>query len=323
MYGCGNSPSSEVLGQPSAVVAALTASKRVMWLGAHPDDENSVSGLLAMAKEMSGTLYLATLNRGENENTRATTAGGQFLSPWGSPPANRGTELGARRAQVFQTLATDLYRADAIDIGPFVNGPLSLAELDALPPTAPHQDWVNETPDVVIAKWDRDVGGNSGAAVAYVVALIRRWRPNTVISWDEWCSGSGHPEHRAAAKLLHDAVRLAANPLFPDSAHPATNVWNVDRVLAAATIIPALVNCGYCKCQGSPPPEPIENVDLHVRSSFFGAEYFDIKCRALSGYANAARDGDLTGAELAAIRANCPAAASLSPTEPVRILLSY
>jgi hypothetical protein len=173
---------------------------------------------------------------------------------------------------------------------------MSLTDLDALPPDAPYQDWVNETPDVVIAKWARDVGGNLKAPLAYVVALIRRWRPNTVISWDEWCSGSGHPEHRAVAKLLHDAVHLAADPSYPDSTQLATNAWKVDYVLAAAMIIPALVNCGYCKCQGSPPPERIENIDLHVRSTLYGAEYFDIKCRALSGYANAAQDGDLTGA---------------------------
>ena len=322
--GCRSSTSPVSAQQSSAVLVALEDSKRVMWLGAHPDDENAVSGLLARVKDVARKLYFVTLTPGENENTRASDPiSGRFTNPWGEPSAKRGSELGERRAAVFRTLAKRVYRVDGIDIGPFVNGPLSLAELDALPPDAPFKGWVNEPPDLVIRKWANDVGGTPDAPKAYVVSLIRRWRPDAVIGWDEWCSGSGNPEHRAAAKLLHEAVKAAADPLYPDPAHPAADAWKVKYVLAAAVVIPPLVECGYCKCQGEPPSEQLENIALDVHSDFYGAEYFDIKCRAISGYANAEQDGDLTPTELATIRANCPAEPFLEPSEPVRLLLSF
>ena len=90
-----------------------------------------------------------------------------------------------------------MFHADGYDLGPFVNGPYSIEELDALAPNAPFHDWPSSaTSDDVITKWSQE-----GDPVGYIVALLRVRRPDVVISMDDYCGVSGHDEHIAVGKL--------------------------------------------------------------------------------------------------------------------------
>ena len=90
MGGCHNSSASVSPGfaPPVTVMEVAQNAKRVLWIGAHPDDENAAGGLLARMKDRSGTLYIVSLTRGEN-------------SPvvWGG--LKRGSEIGNSRAVLF------------------------------------------------------------------------------------------------------------------------------------------------------------------------------------------------------------------------------
>ena len=265
---------------PSAktVLEVLRESKRILWVAAHPDDENSSSALLARGKELSGTLFVASLTRGENSDI-----------VWGG--LRRGSAMGMARAALFAKAAAIL-KADAHDFGPFVNGPYSLAELDARPANAPHQDWPPQasSSEDVIAKWKRE-----GDPIGYVIQLIRERRPDVVVSLDDYCGGSGHPEHIAVARVLLQAIPLAADP----SAYPGVGEpWEVHAVIFSGHIIPQLVACHFCKCEGKPPTIPAETVLTVERSRVYDMTYFGVKCLVARTYQNAMQTKGWTEAEI-------------------------
>jgi LmbE family N-acetylglucosaminyl deacetylase len=262
------------------VIDVLRDSKRVLWIAAHPDDETSSSALLTRAKNMSGTLFLASLTRGENSDIL-----------WGG--LRRGSAMGAARQALF-TKAAALFKADAYDLGPFINGPHSLGELDARPANAPYQDWPPQTTSSqgVIAKWKRE-----GDPLEYVVKLLRQWRPDVVISMDDHCGVSGHPEHIATARVLLQAIPLAADP----SAYPGVSEpWRVHYVVFSAQVIPQLVACRYCKCEGSPPAAPPEEVLTLELSGAHGMTYFGVKCLVARTYQNTMETKGWTDVEIQA-----------------------
>lgn len=269
--GCANSFGTKGVEQHVAesVIEVLQKSQRVLWIGAHPDDENSSGGLIARAKDLSGTLFMATLTRGENSDI-----------VWNG--LCRGSQIGQARAVLFAQSAA-IFRADGYDIGPFVNGPRSLQELDRqCPPGAPFQPWPpTARSDDVIKKWEKDWG--KGDPVAYVVALLRRRRPNTVIAMDDYCGVSGHPEHIAVARLLLRAIPLAASPgAYPETGKP----WRVEHVIFSAHVIQPVVASNYSKCEGSPPREPIEEVPTLETSRTHGMTYFRVACLVAKTYQN-------------------------------------
>ncbi|RMD89380.1 MAG: hypothetical protein D6813_10735, partial [Calditrichaeota bacterium] len=99
---------------------------------------------------------------------------------WGG--LRRGKEIGQARMELFQQ-AAKIFKADSVALGPFVNGPLSLSELEALPANAPFQPWpLNTSVQQVIAKWSRDWQERN--PVDYMVALLRQSRPQAVIAMD-------------------------------------------------------------------------------------------------------------------------------------------
>ena len=75
------------------VPEVLRESKRILWVAAHPDDENSSSALLARGKGLSGTLFMASLTRGENSDI-----------VWSG--LRRGSAMGTARAALFAKTAT-------------------------------------------------------------------------------------------------------------------------------------------------------------------------------------------------------------------------
>lgn len=221
---------------------------------------------------------MASLTRGENSDI-----------VWGG--LRRGSAMGAARAALFAKAAAVL-KADGYDLGPFVNGPHSLTELDARPAEAPHQDWLPKTSssEDVIAKWKRE-----GDPLGYIVKLLRERRPDVVMSLDDYCGGSGHPEHLAVARLLLQAIPLAADPLaYPGVGKP----WHVHAVVFNAQVIPQLVACRFCKCEGSSPTIAPEEVLTVERSSAYEMTYLGVKCLVARTYQNSMETKDWTDAEI-------------------------
>ncbi len=252
--------------KPSRVLDALHYAERVLWLGAHPDDEMSSSAFLARAKDTAGTLYMASLTRGENSD-----------KVWGG--VRRGTLMGKAREALFAKSAS-VFRADGYDLGPFVNGPFSIDELDALAPNASFHDWTSSaTSDDVITKWSQE-----GDPVGYIVALLRARRPDVVISMDDYCGVSGHDEHIAVGRLLRRALPMAADP----SAYPEVgNPWQVRDVIWTASVLKPLVACRYCKCEGTVPHEPVEEVFSLDKSKTHHLTYMGVQCLVGRTYQNA------------------------------------
>jgi LmbE family N-acetylglucosaminyl deacetylase len=266
------SPSSE-----SKVVTTLKQAKRVLWLAAHPDDETSSSALLARAKDLAGTLYLVSLTSGENSDL-----------VWDG--LHRGSQIGSARAKLFASAAS-LLRADGYEVGPFVNGPFLRAELDAHAADAPHRDWPSKTmSDNVIAKWDEE-----GEPLGYVVSTLRKLKPEVVIAMDHHCGVSGHVEHLAVGKLLVQALPLAADP----SAYPHTGEpWKVRYLIFNAAVMPELVACRYCKCEGQDLPDPVEDLLSVKLSPQYGMTYFGVTCLVARTYENAMKEKRWTKEEI-------------------------
>ncbi|RMG54857.1 MAG: PIG-L family deacetylase, partial [Acidobacteria bacterium] len=51
----------------TSILEALAQSRTVMYIGAHPDDENSIAGFLARSVGAGKKVYLVCFTRGENE----------------------------------------------------------------------------------------------------------------------------------------------------------------------------------------------------------------------------------------------------------------
>jgi LmbE family N-acetylglucosaminyl deacetylase len=265
----------------SQVIAALKQANRVLWLAAHPDDETSSSALLARAKDLAGSLFMVSLTSGENSDI-----------VWGG--LRRGSEIGAARAKLFAQSAA-LIRADGFEIGPFVNGPMLRAELDSLPSGLPHKDWTTKTiSNDVIEKWKKE-----GNPLEYLVEVLRKLHPDVVITMDYHCGVSGHGEHLAVGKLLLQALPVAADAkAFPESG----GSWKVRHVIFNASVIPQLVACHYCKCEGEDLSEPIEKLFSLESSSRFGMTYFGVTCLVARTYEGAMKEKGWTEQE---IRAGC------------------
>jgi LmbE family N-acetylglucosaminyl deacetylase len=263
------------------VLEVLQSAERVLWLGAHPDDETSSSAFLARAKDVAGTLYMASLTRGENSDKL-----------WGG--LRRGTSVGNAREALFKKSAS-VFHADGYDVGPFVNGPYSIDELDALAPNAPFHDWPSATTsDDVIKKWSTE-----GDPIGYIVGLLRAHRPDVVISMDDYCGVSGHDEHIAVGKLLRQALPMAADPSsYTESGEP----WQVRDVIWTATVLKPLVACRYCKCEGLVPVEPAEDVFSLDKSKTHQLTYMGVQCLVGRSYQNAVEMKGWTDAQM---RASC------------------
>ncbi len=273
----------------SQVIAALKQANVVLWLAAHPDDETSSSALLARAKDLAGRLYMVSLTSGENSDV-----------VWGG--LRRGTEIGAARARLFAQSAAQL-QADGFEIGPFVNGPLSRAELDSMPPGVPHKDWSSKaTSQDVIEKWAKE-----REPLEYLVAVLRRIRPDVVITMDYHCGVSGHDEHLAVGRLLLQALPMATDATaIPQAGRPL----KVRHVIFNASVIPQLVACQYCKCEGEDLPESVEELMSVEPSAQYGMSYFGVTCLVARTYESTMKEKGWTEQE---VRHGCEHADKTAP----------
>jgi LmbE family N-acetylglucosaminyl deacetylase len=335
--GCGSSSITvdAPLNDIDAAVAALTFdqiladSRAVLYVGAHPDDENAVGAALARAREAAGTLYMVSLTRGENARTYdcsgADPGGVEFAGH------TRGSDVGAVRADLFAASALGFLATAEAGVGGFVDGPFSLDELNAMSPTACHEGW--DSPGLpgdiaaVRAKW-----AGEGDPVAYLVERIRLWRPDTIITWDAWCGASGNDEHKAVSAIVTDAVAAAGDAaLYPGLGQ----AYSVGYLLQSAKLEPILtcdgcramgpsLGCSQCatdctlcaqaKCEGAEPSFPLISVDGRRQSALFGESEFKTACRVALVYVNAAQSRGWDGAAIASLCTDLDAQVANDPS---------
>ncbi|HEV3032981.1 MAG TPA: PIG-L family deacetylase, partial [Polyangia bacterium] len=164
---------------------------RVLYVAAHPDDENT--NLLAYLENIAlvRTAYLS-MTRGD---------GGQNLVG-----AEQGPELGLIRTQ-------ELLAARRID------GAEQFF-------TRARDFGFSKSPDETLRIWGRE------AVLADVVAVIRRFRPDVIITRFPPERGDTHGHHTASAMLAVEAFRAAADPKFhPEQLEGGTEPWQARRLL--------------------------------------------------------------------------------------------
>ncbi|MDP8223648.1 MAG: PIG-L family deacetylase [Candidatus Lernaella stagnicola] len=166
----------------------LEQGMRVMWVGAHPDDESMVGAMLAKAGPRLGNpLYFLVLTRGD---------GGECLLPGGCSP-----DLGTVRANEMKEVAR-LYGAE-LQHEYYWNAPLPVESFPKRHEIA--ERWVREhgDPTFVIAK------------------AIRDFKPDVLLTFAPINGFTGHPEHQLASRFSTAAIRVAADPNsgLPGAAH--------------------------------------------------------------------------------------------------------
>ncbi|MDP9145972.1 MAG: PIG-L family deacetylase, partial [Actinomycetota bacterium] len=152
--------------------------KRVLMIGAHPDDEDSELLVLLTRREGAETGYLS-LTRGE---------GGQNLI---------GNELGE---------ALGILRTEELMAARNIDGAQQFF-------TRAYDFGFSKTIEDTWAHWPRD------SVLKDVVRIIRRFRPQIVVSVFRGGPLDGHGQHQAAGWAAQEAFRIAADPTrFPELA---------------------------------------------------------------------------------------------------------
>lgn len=168
----------------------LSTTARLMQVVAHPDDEDG--GMLTLEARGHGvSTLLMTLNRGE---------GGQ--NKIGS---NLADVLGVLRAE--ELLASDEYYgvqerfSHVADFG------------------------FSKSADETFAKW-----GGHDTALADMVRVIRRFRPDVLAARFSGTSRDGHGHHQASSILAEEAFHAAADPKrFPEQIQEGLEPWQVKK----------------------------------------------------------------------------------------------
>jgi LmbE family N-acetylglucosaminyl deacetylase len=186
-------PFSRPLEPPSAggyalvdrVLAKLSGHRRVLVIGAHPDDEDTT--LLSLVARLPGgeSAYLS-LSRGE---------GGQNLI---------GPELGP---------ALGLIRSREL---------LAAREIDGARQffTRAYDFGYTRSLDETLTLWPREV------LLEDAVRVIRRFRPQVIVSVFPPDERAGHGQHQAAGVIAEEAFRAAGDPAaFPEMAAEGLPAW--------------------------------------------------------------------------------------------------
>lgn len=163
----------------------LGSVKRVLLIGAHPDDEDTAL-LTWLERGIGADAAYLSLNRGE---------GGQNLI---------GSELG-------------------VELGLIRTGELLAArELDGAEQffTRAYDYGYSKSAEEAFRFWSRD------SLLADVVATIRRFRPQVVVSIFSGTQRDGHGQHQAAGILAREAFVVAADPArFPEQSEWGLAPW--------------------------------------------------------------------------------------------------
>lgn len=170
-------------------ISKLGNSARVLYLAAHPDDENT-SMISYLANERKYQTAYLSLTRGD---------GGQNLI---------GTELGAQLG-ILRT--QELMQARRIDGGKqFFSRALDFG--------------YSKTAEETYQQWGKEL------ILSDVVQIIRKFRPDIIITRFPPDSRGGHGHHTASAQLAMEAFDLAADPkAFPEQLENF-KPWQVKRI---------------------------------------------------------------------------------------------
>ena len=166
---------------PKTLLESVQSGERIMFVGAHPDDELTVGAFLARAAETTDVLVVS-LTRGEGGRNRSGVELGDSIGEVRSEELRRSCErLGAE-----------------LRILDFANG--ASPEIKA---KIRQRELPRETPEAVIARWE-----TSGRdPLEELHAVIQEWKPKIVVSFESVQGFSNHPEHRAAAILAKRVVK--------------------------------------------------------------------------------------------------------------------
>ncbi len=173
----------------------LEGTPRVLWVGAHPDDESFAGAILAKAGlRCHCPLHFLVLTRGE---------GGECCLPSG-PVA----DLGAVRAQELGHVA-ELYNA-TLEVESFFNASIPVESFPYRHELA--NRWAElKDPAVVVAQ------------------TIRTFRPDVILTFAPDFGSTGHPEHQLTSRFTTAGIRLAAEPsgALAGNAHRVNNCYYV------------------------------------------------------------------------------------------------
>jgi LmbE family N-acetylglucosaminyl deacetylase len=172
-------------------LARLAAHRRLLVVGAHPDDEDTEI-LAFVAKGLGGEAAYLSLTRGE---------GGQNLVG-----PDLGVGLGLVRSQELSAArrldGARQYFTRAYDFG------------------------FTRSLDEALAKWPRE------ALFGDAVRVVRRFRPQVVVSIFNGTARDGHGQHQAAGVTAREAFRLAGDPsAFPELAAEGLTPWKPATLL--------------------------------------------------------------------------------------------
>jgi LmbE family N-acetylglucosaminyl deacetylase len=155
-------------------VRELADFSRILWIGAHPDDESLLAPLLGKrCVEMGSHCSLLAMTRGENGSCAL--------------PSGCGPDLGSLRVKELHAAAAKL------------NSGLETWELP---------DVMSD----VLAKWDDSAGGHE-ALLGRLQKAIEAASPTIVMTFDPKHGSTCHPAHMAIADLVTQAAaRLEHRP---------------------------------------------------------------------------------------------------------------
>lgn len=171
-------------------IAQLNQFGSVLYVAAHPDDENTRALSYLSRGAQYRTAYLS-LTRGD---------GGQNLIG-----SEQGEELGVIRTQ-------ELLEARRID------GATQFF-------SRAYDFGYSKTPDETLDKW------NKNEVLYDIVWVIRKFKPDVIISRFPTTGEGGHGHHTASAMLIKEAFEAAADStVFPDQLNKVT-VWKATRLL--------------------------------------------------------------------------------------------
>jgi len=182
--------------QPNAAQLRLGLAKlgvvgSVLYVAAHPDDENTALLAYLANGALLRTGYLS-ITRGD---------GGQNLIG-----SEQGPQLGLIRTQ-------ELLAARRID------GAQQFF-------TRARDFGFSKSPEETLKLWDKE------AVLADVVAVIRRFRPDVIITRFSPEPADTHGHHTASARLALEAFRAAADPAFhPEQLANGVTAWQARRIL--------------------------------------------------------------------------------------------
>ena len=163
---------------PMTLEALIDGGARIMWVGAHPDDESLVGSIFAKAgATLNNPVFFFVLNHGD---------GGECNLPEGCRP-----DVKTVRGEEMKNVA-QLYHA-RLQIESYYNAPLPV---ESFPPR--HE----------IARMWMD----QEDPALKIVRAIREFKPAVLITFDPDHGFTGHPEHQLASRFATQAVRMAADP---------------------------------------------------------------------------------------------------------------